>query len=154
MPEHAHFDDDAIINPETRHERSDVNIRALVWSAVALLVLFAGSAVGLWYLFRYFRVLERGSVKEPMTSIARPADMDVPAEPRLQPFPNRNAGGQVPPYRNTPVIDMLEMRRTEEEKLTTYGWSNRASGTVRIPIADAKKILLERGFPPAGGTKP
>jgi hypothetical protein len=154
MPEHPQFDDDAAVNPEIHHERSDVNIRALVWSAVILVVFFAASAVGLWYLFRFLRASERGNVKEPMTSIARPADMNVPAEPRLQPFRIKSARGEVPPYRNTPVMDMQEMRQTEEEKLTTYGWNDRAAGTVRIPIADAKKIVLQRGFPTAGGTKP
>ncbi|HYM59348.1 MAG TPA: hypothetical protein VEZ11_00495 [Thermoanaerobaculia bacterium] len=154
MPEHAHFDDDAIVNPETHHERSDVNLRALVLSAGVLIALFAVSGVGVWYLFRFFRVLERGNVKEPMTSIARPAGMNVPVEPRLQPFPARSAAGDIPPYRNTPVTDMEEMHRIETEKLTSYGWNDRAAGTVRIPIDDAKRISLQRGFPVVGGTKP
>ncbi|MEA2336415.1 MAG: hypothetical protein QOE82_422, partial [Thermoanaerobaculia bacterium] len=27
MPEHSHYTDENIVNPETRHEESDVNVR-------------------------------------------------------------------------------------------------------------------------------
>ena len=39
----------------------------------------------------------------------------------------------------------------EEGELTTYGWVNKTSGIVRIPIQRAMEILAQRGLP-AGNT--
>ena len=41
MPDHAPYRDDDIVNPETHHEESDVNVRALLWSVV-IFIVFAG----------------------------------------------------------------------------------------------------------------
>ena len=44
MPEHLPYDDDAIVNVETHHEHSDVNVRALITFFVVW-VVFAVTAV-------------------------------------------------------------------------------------------------------------
>jgi hypothetical protein len=51
----------------------------------------------------------------------------------------------------SPPADMEAFRAREEGELTTYGWVNKTSGIVRIPIQRAMEILAQRGLP-AGNT--
>ena len=52
---------------------------------------------------------------------------------------------------------LAELRTQEEALLTSYGWVEKDRGIVRIPIAEAMRIVAERGLPsfpaptPAGG---
>jgi hypothetical protein len=39
------------------------------------------------------------------------------------------------------------MREAEQKALTTYGWVDQAKGTVRIPIEQAKLLVLRQGLP-------
>jgi heme O synthase-like polyprenyltransferase len=42
-----------------------------------------------------------------------------------------------------PPADVVELRQMEQERLTTYGWVDRAKGEVRIPIDQAMKLMIE-----------
>jgi hypothetical protein len=149
MPEHLHYEDDAIVNPDTQHEESDVNVRALAIFGIVFVAFSIFTHFLIWYMYKGFVHMERrSSAANPvLTSMARPADAGIPASPRLQPFPSRAQGGDVvAPYSNTPVTDMTEMRRSQDEQLATYGWIDQARGSVHVPIATAKQIALQRGF--------
>ena len=130
-----------IVNPETHHEKSDVNVRALLW-AVVIFIVFAALTHGLLLLqFNLYRKLFRGkSNPPPLTAMARPADAAVPAEPRLQPF----KAGSRPPNTSTPVVDMEQMRAAEEQVLHTPGWVDKQKGIVRLPIEVAKQLAVQR----------
>ena len=55
-----------------------------------------------------------------------------PAEPRLQTAPRED----------------LQLLRTDEDRiLSGYTWVDRNAGLVRIPIAEAMKMTVERGLP-------
>ncbi|MEK6372743.1 MAG: hypothetical protein AABO58_08605 [Acidobacteriota bacterium] len=138
------------VNPETHHEKSDVNVRALLW-AVVIFIIFGGVTHLLLYMqFNFFRQMFRGATNAPLTSIARPPDAAVPQEPRLQPFQNGN-----PPNSNTPVTDMEQMRAAEERALHTAGWVDRGKGIVRLPIETAKALAVQRlAQQPTVGVKP
>jgi hypothetical protein len=144
-------DDLDFVNVETHHERSDVNVRALLW-VVVILVVFAAVTHGLlWVMFKHFAQAVRRDVRPPMTAIARPAGAAIPQEPRLQPFPTTERPGQVmPPNRDTAETDMAEMRRSEEEQLHTVGWVDKQNGIVRLPIDVAKQLVVQRGMPVVG----
>lgn len=151
------FHHDAIVNPETHHERSDVNVRALLWFCVIFVVFSAVTHLALWLMFRFFVQLERGNVRPQLTELARPASASIPTDPRLQPFPSRDQRGSVvDPTRNTPVTDMDVMLADQNGKLSTYGYVDRGKGVVRIPIEEAKKIALQRNLFPVntGATMP
>ena len=141
MPDHAHYGDDEIVNPETHHEESDVNVRALLWS-VAIFIIFAGVTHLVLYLqFHAYARYFRNESSQPLTMMAHPTA--VPATPRLQPFPNKT----IPPPASTPVIDMAEMRNAENESLNKAGWVDRQKGIVRLPIDVAKQLVVQRGLP-------
>lgn len=157
MPERQHpqYDDLDIINAETHREKSDVNVRALLWTGAISVVIGVISYIAIWYMFRFLEARQRQAVRAeaPLTQMARPADVNVPKDqPLLQPFPRQEPDGAVmPPFSDTPVDDLQKMRLTEERALTTYGWVDQQKGIVRIPIEEAKKIALQRGFPVSGG---
>jgi len=134
-----------IVNPETHHERSDVNVRALLWFAAIFIIFAALSHLVLWMMFKYFASMARNTTSTPLTAIARPADASIPQQPRLQPFPNRDQkGNPIPPNVTTPVVDMEEMRATEEQALHTPGWVDKQKGIVRLPIDVAKQLAVQR----------
>ena|SRR5437660_11031708 len=143
-----------IVNPETHHEKSDVNVRALLWSVV-IFILFAGATHLVLYLqFQFYRSKFRGKTNAPLTAVARPPDAAVPPEPRLQPFVTRNVGGATnPPMTNTPVTDMEQMRAAEEQALHTPGWVDKQRNIVRLPIDVAKQLAVQR-LRQTGAAKP
>ena len=148
MPEHLHYEDDALVNLETHHEKSDVNVRALLIFLVVFILFAIVTHILLYFMFRFFVRIENGRTNDPLTAIHRPAGADVPVEPRLQPFPNRDhEGGVIAPNANTPVTDMNDMRANEQKAQTTYGWVDQQKGVVRMPIEQAKQLLLQRGLP-------
>ena len=143
-----------IVNPETHHERSDVNVRALLWFAAIFVIFAAISHLGLWLMFKQFAKTVRHRQSAPLTAMAKPADMAIPQQPRLQPFPNRDQrGAMMPPNNTTPVVDMEEMRATEEQALHSPGWVDKQKGIVRVPIDIAKQLAVQRisGQRAAGG---
>jgi hypothetical protein len=46
---------------------------------------------------------------------------------------------------------LSEFRKREDDSLSTYGWIDRATGVVRIPIDRAKDVVIERGLPTRPG---
>ena len=149
MPEHSQFDGDAIINPETHHEKSDVSVRSLIWFAIICAVSAGVIHFVLFFFFKGLVRLERNRNTGTMTAMSRPADMSVPKnQPLLQPFPRKMPDGQVvAPYRNTPVTDLADMRTAEEQALKSYGWVDQQKGVVHMPIDVAMRITLQRGLP-------
>jgi len=149
MPDTLHrtYHDEEIVNVETHHEESDVNVRALLWFVAIFIAFAAVTHVALWLMFKFFVQLERGESNAPLTSIAAPPDANVPQIPRLQPFPTRSGKEDViPPYNNTPVTDLADMRRHEDAVLNNYGWVDEQKHIAHIPITEAKKIALQSGI--------
>ncbi len=48
---------------------------------------------------------------------------------------------------STPTENYQAFLRSEQETLRSYGWVDRQRGIVRIPIEQAKEMLLQRGVP-------
>jgi hypothetical protein len=59
-------------------------------------------------------------------------DSQIPPPPRLE---------------EHPAIEIQQLRAQEDHILSTYGWMDKKSGVVRIPIDRAMELQLERGFP-------
>ena len=129
-----------IVNRETHHEKSDVNVRALLWAVVIFIAFAVVTHLLLYAQFQFYRKhFSRKNNPPPLTAVARPADAAVPAEPRLQPFTSPQ-----PPYTTTPVTDMEQMRAAEEQALHTPGWIDEQRGIVRVPIDVAKQLAVQR----------
>lgn len=145
MPESHSYHDEEIVNAETRHETSDVDVKALLGFVVIFIVFAVITHIVLYLLFGYYRTIFRGHTNAPLTEIERPAGSDVPPEPRLQPFGAKDAKGVVPPpTAATPVVDMETMRHNEDEAQTNAAWIDQAQGRVRLPIDVAKQLAVQR----------
>jgi hypothetical protein len=130
-------------NPEVHHETTDVNFRGIVVFGVGLVIAAAFIHFAVWILFRVLADAHahRGPMEYPL---AATLERRVPPSPRLQPSP--------PDWR-TPREDLRDFRRQEDEILSTYGWADKTSGAVRIPIGEAMKLTVERGLPARSGQK-
>jgi hypothetical protein len=146
MPEHIKYEDDDLFNPETHHESSDVPISALLWFIVVFIVFGVVSHFVILFFYKGLVKAEKNRMDPPRSAVARPANADVPQnQPLLQPFPKSNGNGDtIPPQADTPVVDMVDMRSTEAQRLGSYGWVDRERGTVHMPIQVAKETLAAR----------
>lgn len=141
---HPTYSGEAFQNVETSHEKSDVDVRALMWFVVIFVVFGIVTHIFLWLLFKFYVRLERHpSQNAPaLTAMQRPTEA-MPTEPRLQPFPTKDKSGEVqPPNSLTPVADMEKMLADTNAVLNNYGWVDQQKGIVHIPIEEAKKRVL------------
>jgi hypothetical protein len=141
MADHIQYDDHDLFNPETHHEHSDVPVRPIFWFIAGFIIFGIVSHFALYFLYKAFAQGERKRMDPPQTQVTRPASADVPQnQPLLQPFPRP----ETPPTRTTPVTDLVEMRKAEDQVLHSYGWVDQQKGVVRIPITEAKKAFAAR----------
>jgi hypothetical protein len=117
--------------PEVGHEEKDVNVWSIIKFAVGLVLVCAASALLLFGLFRYFQARDARNEPPPGEGVNVDARR-LPPEPRLQ---------------DAPVLDLKQMRDAEDQILESYGWIDRQSGVVRLPIDRAIDILAQRGLP-------
>ena len=121
---------EAIDQPTVHHEETDVNIRAIFGFAAGLLAIAVVIHVAVWGLFRYFDYRE-ARVYGPASTLAT-GEVRLPPEPRLQVNPRE---------------DLSDFHAQEDAILNGYSWVSREAGTVRIPIADAMKLTVQKGLP-------
>lgn len=126
LPDFEHIE-----NPDARHEHKDINFRGLAKFAIAFIVAGIVIHVLLWFVFAYFRGPEAARAPEPSLAV-EVEGRRLPPEPRLQ---------------TTPVQDLARVRAAEEEMLEGYGWVDRETGTVRIPIERAMDLVAKEGLP-------
>lgn len=115
----------------SRHEETDVNINLVFGVGGGLAALTALVFVVVWLFFGYF---DRREASSGMSAppLAAGQGLRLPPEPRLQ---------------TSPRTDLREFLAQEDALLDTYEWTDKAAGTLRIPIAEAMKLVVERGLP-------
>jgi hypothetical protein len=116
-------------HPGDRYETRDVQVRPIAIFTVGLIIL----TITVLLLLRWmFDVLE-----------TRHARFDVPRSPLVispPPLPE-------PRLEVIPEQILRQLRAEEDAVLHSYGWVNRDTGVVRIPIDRAMLLLMERGLP-------
>ncbi|MFL6514585.1 MAG: hypothetical protein ACJ8M1_06125 [Chthoniobacterales bacterium] len=117
---------------EIGHETRDVNVRAVVWFGIGLVVTAIVIHLALAGLFRVF-AKQYPSPDPPSRIVLQPRVLAP--EPRLQ---------------ANPVEDLDQFRAAEEEKLSSYGWVDQQHGIARIPIERAMDLIVQRGLPTRG----
>ena len=112
------------------HETSDVSSRPIVLAGAAIVAMVLLSSAGVWVLIgHYARREAAASAPNPMASYGP----QEPPAPRLQTAPRR---------------DLEEMRAGEDATLHSYGWVDRGTGRVRIPIERAMELTGKSGGTP------
>jgi hypothetical protein len=118
---------------EAGYERSDMSVGWIAVGGVGLLATLAAVLV----VVSVFEVKVTGL---PVT-IGRPADLvdplagaPTPPPPRLEAAPGEQLAGY---------------RAASEQRLNSYGWVDRQTGVVRIPIGQAMDRLAQQSLPAA-----
>lgn len=124
-------------NVDVHHEESDVNSSGIYKFGLWMIVIIIGTGVLMWLMYRFLE--ERQTAQDPAAPVLKRTAAEIlPPEPRLQLAPGHEVH---------PLVEMAEMRKQEDVILTTYGWVDKSTGAVRIPIKDAKVLLLQKGLP-------
>ncbi|HUL75037.1 MAG TPA: hypothetical protein VLT86_18130 [Vicinamibacterales bacterium] len=114
-------------------EGDGVSYRGLFWFGVILFGTTIACQILMWGLFRIFEVqTARDDVAR--APLAAPIGTLAPAPNLLTDEPG----------------NLARFHEQEDQTLTTYGWVDKNNGVVRLPIARAKELLLERGLPVRG----
>ena len=139
MAHYQHSDaiDPTETNPEYRvtppgaaHEHTDANVWLIAKFGLWLLISAVVIHVGMGFMFAMF--VEQREQTEQVFPLATGQERRLPAEPRLQQFPEN---------------ELYEFRQREEGTLQGYGWIDRGAGRIQIPIAEAMRLTVERGLP-------
>ncbi|HEY7369970.1 MAG TPA: hypothetical protein VIA29_08785 [Thermoanaerobaculia bacterium] len=111
-----------------------VSTKTVVRFGILLAIL---SAVAMLSMAALFKFLERGADRRDAAETAEAGlgrrEARLPPPPRLQVDGARH---------------WQEFRSAEERRLATYGWMDRGSGAVHIPIEKAMEVVLDRGVAP------
>jgi len=103
-----------------------------LWLGVALILSSAIVYGAFWFFERRAASLDDRSRLYPL-AVGQAQD---PPAPRLQPQPFK---------------DVFDLKSAQRNTLNSYGWVDKASGVVHIPIERAMEITVERGFPVRDG---
>jgi hypothetical protein len=124
------YTDAELHNPDVAHEGAEIDIRMVLSFAGGLMavVLMAAALVG-----GMFRILETRAEKN---------------DPELSPLA-LPSGQQPPPPRllEHEPENLLKFRMGEAKKLEGYGWVDERAGIARVPIDEAKKLIVQHGLP-------
>jgi hypothetical protein len=130
---HGSPDDDYLETPAgSTYEHTDADtkplIRFLVGCVVSAVIIHFGLAGAYQFLINEGIASEAGERRYPISE-GRP--QELPPTPRLQQFP---------------VNERYQFQLEERKLLTSYAWENKNAGTVRIPIAEAMRLTLQKGL--------
>ncbi len=112
------------------HETRDIDVRPIAVAGVALAVVMVVAAVLVWVMLGYLKTYQ-ARVSPPASPLAAEYGRKEPPEPRLQ---------------TLPIADLQSLHAAEDAALHGYGWVDRGTGAVRIPIARALELVAQRGL--------
>jgi len=115
-------------------EPDRVSTRIVATFGIAVVLMGIAAAV---LMIALFRTLDRGAGK---------ADEKLIAAAGLQ--RRESAPPPLPRLQIYPVKHWKDFQTAERERLTTYGWMDRSTGVVHIPIDRAIELIAERGVAP------
>jgi hypothetical protein len=118
------------------HEIADVDARALIWSAAAVVITMIACA----YIVDVLVVASAPDF-EGIQDIGRPAAEALAEVPRP-------ISRGLP---STPIQGPEALVRSKEALLHGYGWVDREATIARIPIERAMKLIVNEGLPDFGG---
>ena len=132
------------------HEGSTVQVGGIAWFIIGLTVSVVFIAWLITAVLNSFEGREKKAELESRPSPFAAERAKLPPEPRLQLAPNseEQIDKKEPPDLKTqhPLEEMKELRKSWDEQLKGYSWVDEHAGVVRIPIDEAKKLLLQRGL--------
>jgi hypothetical protein len=120
---------DTTMDPQVGHELSDLRPGYIALFGIALTTVIVAAAV-ITSLLIHFKAAEQSRQETPVPRLA--GEREATPGPRLQVDANK---------------ELRQMRAAEDAALNSYGWVDKSSGSVRIPIERAMEILARQGLP-------
>lgn len=122
--------------PGAEYEHTDIDpgvgYRFGLWLAVSM-------AIGAAIVYGTFVVLERMTDSRDSATAAYPLSAGRAQDP------------QTPRLQTQPFKDIYQLKNEQRGALTSYGWVDKATGVVHIPIDRAMQLTIERGLPARAG---
>ena len=118
--------------PKSSVEPDYVDIQAVFRFGAGLAVVTIVSALLMIWMYKAEVASVDASNPPKVFPIAVSENDRMPPAPRLQTEPKQ---------------DLLDFRAAESATISSYAWVDRNNRIVRIPIADAMKLTLQRGLP-------
>ncbi len=112
------------------HETDTGDVRAIGLTGVALGIGVAIVLVLVYGIFQY--LAHHQIVITPANPLAETDRQQFPPTPRIEEHPS---------------MEVNELHLQEDRVLSTYGWTDKKAGIVRIPVDRAMELVLERGLP-------
>src|SRR5262245_2104336 len=128
MPE-SNLRRDRAMDHQVGHELSDLRPGYIALFGIVLTTIIGAAAV-ITSLLIYFKAAEQSRHETPVPRFGR--EREPTPEPRLQSDAHN---------------ELRQMRVAEDAMLNSYGWVDKDSGRVRIPIERAMEILAKKGLP-------
>lgn len=117
-----------------RAEPDRVSAKTVIGFGVLIILLCAVSMVLVVVLFRGLEKRAERTDEKTLAAAGTERRSDAPPPvPRLQVYP---------------VAHWRDFQAAERRRLETYGWMDRSSGAVHIPIERAMELVAERGVGP------
>lgn len=110
------------------HEVDEGDVRAIGLTGAGLAITVALVFLLVYGIFQY--LAHRPAIVTPVNPLAE--TNQFPPQPRIE---------------EHPAMEIKELHLQEDHILSTYGWTDKKAGIVRIPIGRAIDLQLERGFP-------
>jgi hypothetical protein len=131
---HHHYSNEEMHNEDVAYEHADISIQTLVASGIGLLAVVAVAAL---LMLVVFKALEsQAAARDPQVSpVAATRDHQPPAPQLLTNEPG----------------NLKNFRDEENQKLDGYAWVDQNRGVARVPIEEAKKLLVKQGIPTRSG---
>jgi hypothetical protein len=127
-------------------ESDGVNYGGIVWFVVILTATTLFCQALVWGGFKYmeWRHIEHSGVaRAPLSAPAAEPSIDHTTGHVL-------TGTEIAPQPSLMVdeaVGLAVFRKHEEATLSSYAWVDQTAGIARIPIDEAKKLMIARGYP-------
>ncbi|MEO8126440.1 MAG: hypothetical protein ABJF23_22510 [Bryobacteraceae bacterium] len=118
-----------VSDPSIGHETQDAGVRMILISGLVLAILVAAAGGLMYGTFRYLVANRATAPRDNPMSSGQPV---LPPEPRIE---------------EHPALGLQQLHALEDRTLSTYGWTDKKTGVVRIPVDRAMDLQLQRGFP-------
>jgi hypothetical protein len=129
-------------------EGDGISYSGIVWFVIILTVTTLVCQGLMWILLRTFQYQATVAEVSPVAAVTEHIARDGRVYPAVTAI-GSTTGPQPKLLVNEP-LNLKAFREKEHETLTTYGWADKTTGAVRIPIDRAKDLLIERGLPVRG----
>jgi hypothetical protein len=132
----------------TRHETQDANAAWVLASIAMLTATIALVYVASWWTLDSFKTISSASTVS--RSISGGRTEQLPPEPRLEGIDEIETAQST----KTGLNRWKTLNELEKQTLDSYGWIDRQTGIVHIPIRTAMQIVVENHLLPVAPANP